>query len=113
MDYIQTYMTDIVLAMLSILMIWTLSALVIARNRINAWLQAKVSESQRELLHKLAEEAFAHAETVWKGAGGEAKLKGAYDYAAQRIQTLGIPVTADDVKAAIHKAWLTFQHQRK
>ncbi|MDF2651812.1 MAG: hypothetical protein K0Q73_7617, partial [Paenibacillus sp.] len=65
---------------------------------------------QRELLHKVAGEAYAYAETVYKSSESQIKLAQALEYATQQLGRKGIKVTPAEIRAAIEAAYLKSQN---
>lgn len=76
-------------------------------SKASALIDARLTDTQRATLHKLAAEAYAYAETKLAGSGGSNKLKAAEDYVSARLQALGFSVTTDDIQSAIHSAWIS------
>jgi len=74
------------------------------RAKIQAWVDARTTESQREILHKLAKEAAALAESTFTSEEGPTKLDAAISYVNKRVANYGIKVSAESIVAAIEKA---------
>ncbi|WP_051236805.1 phage holin [Paenibacillus pinihumi] len=108
-ELIQPYVQSVLLGVLSLLTAIVTGALFEARKRVLLWLDTRTSNEQRELLHKLAGEAFSFAETVYKEAGGPAKLEQAYQYLSKRLQERGIELEHEDIRSAIEKAVLEYK----
>ena len=108
-DHAQPYIITIVTAVIGLVATLLLGLLKTLKAKLDIWLDAKLSVEQRNLLHKIGKEAFTHAETVYKYADGEKKLDQAYTYATSRLASLGIKMSEQEIKAAIHEAWLSFQ----
>ncbi|MEC0235248.1 phage holin, LLH family [Paenibacillus kribbensis] len=79
------------------------------KGKANAWLEARTTAAQREVIHKIAGEGFAFAQTAFKQAGGERKLQEALQYASLRLTEQGIVVSATELQAAIEKAYLDYE----
>ncbi len=107
-EQIQPSVTTIVITVVGILTTIVLSLLTTLKTRVNLWIDTKISASQRELVHKIANEAFAHAETMFKDKGGEKKMNEALIYASDKLGKVGIKVTVEELKAAIHEACLKY-----
>lgn len=73
------------------------------------WLQAHATAKQRDTLHRLGEEAFAFAKTVYVNSDGPSKLAAAMAYFSSRLKEQGINVTPDEMRAVIEKAYLGYQ----
>jgi len=113
MDQVQPYIISIVVAIVGILTTVVLSLLAQLKAKVNVWIDTKTSESQRELIHKIANEAFAYAETVLNSETGRNKLNQAFMYASEKLGKLGIQVTAEEINAAIEKAVLEYNAHKK
>ncbi|MNW60256.1 Phage holin protein [compost metagenome] len=68
---------------------------------------------KNEMLHKVASEAFAYAETQFKDAKGTAKMNQAFIYTSEKLGKIGIKVTPDEINAAIEKAVLEYNSKKK
>lgn len=79
--------------------------------RVLAWIDTRKSLAQRDLLHRLAEEAFAYVEQTMVGAKSADKLGAASIYLARALEARGIHVGPDEIRAAIEKAVL--QHNQR
>lgn len=105
-EEVQPYVSTIVLAIVGFLATLILGVINILKAKAGAYIDAKLTATQREMLHRIAGEAYAYAETVLRGAGGEAKLSEALQYASNQLKKRGINVSAEEIQAAIEKAWL-------
>lgn len=74
------------------------------RVKIEAWIDSKTTEAQRGILHKLAVEAAALAESAYIEGGGPAKLASAVAYVNKHVAQFGITFNAESIVAAIEKA---------
>jgi len=110
-EHIQPALATIVIALVGILTTVILSLLALLKTRVNLWIDTKTSASQRDLLHKICNEAFAHAETLFQGQGAVRKMNEALQYASDKLGRLGIKVSTEELKAAIHDAWLKNQNK--
>lgn len=113
MDQIQPYVVSIVVAIVGLAATLVLGFIAQLKTKVNNWIDTKTSESQRELIHKIANEAFAYAETAFKSESGRNKLNQAFVYASEKLGTLGIKVTSEEINAAIEKAVLEYNAQKK
>lgn len=109
----QPYITAIVVALIGALTSVVLVGIKKLQQKGEAWLEARTTSTQRDTLHKIAQEAFAHAETAWKDWGGPDKLQAAFDYASKQLRDNGVTMNSDEIKAAIHAAWLKFDQEQK
>lgn len=109
----QPYITSIVLALIGLLASVVLAGINKLKARVEELLNSRLSESQRALLHTIASEAFAYAETEWKGKGGDAKLTAAMQYVLDKLGQYGIAVTAEEIQSAIHAAWIAAGGNKK
>lgn len=105
----QPYITTIVTAIVGALAAVLLAAVGVIKAKAVTYLDSKLDATQRELLHKVASEAFAYAETVYKSAESQAKLEQALDYATEQLDRKGIKVTPAEIRAAIETAYLKAQ----
>jgi len=108
-EHAQPYLTTIVTALIGLLATLIITGIRSLKLKLDTWLDTRVSVGQRELLHQIAKEAFAHAETIYKYSDGEQKLHQALTYATERLGKIGIHMTTNEIKAAIHDAWLCNQ----
>ena len=100
----QSALSVVVLAAVSSLATVLIAFAYAARDKAMKWLESKTTESQRNTLWKIAQEAFAHAEAAGLPEKGMQKLDYALDYAAKRLREVGINVTTTEIKAAIENA---------
>lgn len=107
-ELIQPYITSIVVAVVGILTTIVLGLLASLKTSVKVWINTKTSASQRELIHKIANEAFSFAESTLSTESGRMKLSCAFMYTSEKLGMLGIKVTDDEINAAIEKACLEF-----
>lgn len=112
-EIIQPYVSDLVEVLLSIVLMLLVGALVELRRRTLKWIESRTNKEQRELLHRLAEEAFSFAETAYTQIGGARKLDAAYNYVSIRLQKLGLDIDKGDIRGAIEKAVLEYNSRVK
>ncbi|KUP22430.1 phage holin, LLH family [Paenibacillus sp. DMB5] len=105
----QPYITTIVLAIIGVLATAVLGVVALLKSRLQAWLDGKLNVQQRELLHKIATEGFAYAQTVYAQYGGADKLQEALKYAEEQLQKKGITVSTLEIRAAIEDAYLKYK----
>lgn len=107
-EQVQPYIVSIVVAIIGVLTTMLLGFISNLKTRVNVWIDTKTSASQREILHKVASEAFSHAEAYFKAESSQAKMNQALDYASKKLANLGVKMTTDEIKAAIEKACLEY-----
>ncbi|MBY0024570.1 hypothetical protein H7K28_15270 [Paenibacillus polymyxa] len=112
-ETVQPYVNTIVTAAAGVLTAFVLGGLNKLKTKVNVWLEARTTAAQREVIHKVAGEAFALAQTTFKDAGGVRKMQEALQYASLRLTEQGIVVTSTELQAAIEKAYLEFNSKQK
>ncbi|WP_339200426.1 phage holin, LLH family [Paenibacillus sp. FSL P2-0322] len=110
---VQPYVTTIATAAVGVLTTFVLAGLNTVKQKVNLWLEARTTAAQREVIHKVAEEGFAFAQTAFKQAGGERKLQEALQYASLTLTSQGIVVSQVELKSAIEKAYLEYKAKTK
>ena len=108
-ESVQPYITTIAGAILSLLAAVVIGLVALLKQSIKDWIDARLSVQQRELLHKVASEAFAYAETAYEQGECDKKLAEAMDYVSSQLAKKNIKITPIEMRAAIEKAYL--QHQ--
>ncbi|MBQ4899374.1 hypothetical protein KB559_11050 [Paenibacillus sp. Marseille-P2973] len=111
-EQIQPYITAIVISLVGLVATAILGVINTLKVTVKAYFEAKLSTEQRALLHRIAGEAYAYAETAFKNAGGEMKLSEALAYASIQLKRRGVTVTAIELQAAIEKAWLEYLNKK-
>ncbi|ODA09257.1 phage holin, LLH family [Paenibacillus polymyxa] len=112
-ETVQPYVSTIATAVVGVLTTVILAGLNTVKIKANTWLEARTSAAQRELIHKIAGEGFAFAQTAFKQAGGERKLQEALQYASLRLTEQGIVVSSIELQAVIEKAYLEYKAKTK
>lgn len=112
-ETVQPYVSTISTAVVGVLTTVILAGLNTVKIKANTWLETRTSTAQRELIHKIAGEGFAFAQTAFKQAEGERKLQEALQYATLRLAEQGITVSAVELQAAIEKAYLEYKTKTK
>lgn len=112
MEQAQPYIISIVTALIGILATIITGSIQKAQKRAAAYYNAHTNEKDRELLHKIGKEAFAWAETIYKEYEGDVKLNKAYEYASDKLKSVGIDVSGDEIRAAIEKAVIDYKAQK-
>ncbi|MEK3673518.1 phage holin, LLH family [Paenibacillus sp. FSL R10-2771] len=105
----QPYVTTVVTALVGALVAVLLSAVGVVKAKAVTYLDSKLDAKQRELLHRVAGEAYAYAATVFKSEESQIKLAQALEYATQQLGRKGINVTPMEIRAAIEAAYLNGQ----
>lgn len=108
-DQAQPYITAVVVAIVGVLATVILRTISLLQVKADSWFDAKISVSQRELLHKISTEGFAYAQTVYKDLGGADKLQQALAYASDQLEVRGIKVAPEEIRAAVEKAYLAYK----
>lgn len=85
-----------------------------------AWLNARKAAAEAEEKNKLqallwakAVEAYAYAETVFAELEGADKLSEALQYLSSKLTLLDISFSAEEIRAAIEKAWMEYEGKDK
>ncbi|MGW9531125.1 phage holin, LLH family [Paenibacillus terrae] len=112
-ESVQPYVTTIATATIGILTTFVLAGLNTVKGKANTWLEARTTAAQREVIHKVAGEGFAFAQTAFKQAGGERKLQEALQYASLTLSSQGIVVSQVELRSAIEKAYLEYKAKTK
>ncbi|MNM07370.1 Phage holin protein [compost metagenome] len=112
-EILDQQVSVVVVAVLSTLATIVLSLLALLQMRVKLWINRKTSLVERELIHKIASEAYAFAEKEFKDNGGPTKLSEAYNYASRLLGNAGIKVAPEEIKSAIEKAVLDYNKPSK
>lgn len=87
---------------------------------LGAWIKAKKAAAEADANEKLqallwakALEAYVYAETVFAELDGTGKLNEALEYLSGKLKLLGISFSAEELRAAIEKAWYEYEGQYK
>jgi LL-H family phage holin len=105
LELAQPYLETIAIASFGLLAMVTLYFIAQLRAKVEAWLVARTNTAQRELLHKLATEAYAWMERQYGPEAGQQKLTEAVRYVMDRLHMEKIGLSVEDVTAAVQKAW--------
>lgn len=105
LELAQPYLETIATACFGLLAMIILAFIAQLRRKVEAWLVARTSSAQRELLHKLAAEAYAWMERQYGPEAGQQKLTEAVQYVMDRLHLEKIGLSVEDVTAAVQKAW--------
>lgn len=112
-DQVQPQVATVVVTLIGIIATVALSLLAVLQSKVKIWLASKTSLAERELIHKIASEAYAFAEKEFKTLGGPTKLSEAYNYASNLLMKSGMQVAPEEIKAAIEKAVLDYNQNSK
>ncbi|MGO4952046.1 phage holin [Paenibacillus sp. DRB1-1] len=112
-ETVQPYVSTVATAILGVLTAIVIAGLNTIKVKANEWINARTTESQRVLLHKLAEEGFSLAKTVFKEADGPKKLQQAISYVTRQLEQRGIYLTDTEIQGAIEKAYLDYKAKQK
>ncbi|MFS8215534.1 phage holin, LLH family [Paenibacillus polymyxa] len=112
-ETIQPAISTIVTAIVGVLVTFALAGINTLKNKANAWIDARTTAAQRDVIHKVAGEAFALAQTTFKDVGGVRKMQEALQYASLRLTEQGIVVSPTELQAAIEKAYLEYKAKTK
>ncbi|WP_020615722.1 phage holin [Paenibacillus daejeonensis] len=113
MEQLQPHIGAIGDALVSILVVVLLGIAATLRTKVNEWLASRTTAAQREILHKLAAEGAALAETTWREKGGPEKLSDAVKYVEGMLRKNGIEFDPLSIQAAIEKAVQDFNAQQQ
>lgn len=113
MDQAQPYISSIVVAIIGLLATIVIGAVNKLKKKASDYFDANLSVKQRELLHKVASEAFAYAETLYGQYDGEQKMEHAYSYVSDKLGDAGMSVTPQEIRAAIEKSWIDNATKKK
>ncbi|MDQ0492790.1 phage holin, LLH family [Paenibacillus brasilensis] len=112
-ETVQPYVSTIATAAIGVLTTIVLAGLNNVKVKVNTWLETRTTAAQREVIHKIAGEGFAFAQTAFKEAGGERKLQEALQYASLTLSSQGIVVSQVELRSAIEKAYLEYKAKTK
>lgn len=107
----QPYLSTLVLALIGLLTTVVLRVISVLQKKVLLWIDSKTSAADREVLHKIASEAFAIAEKTVTGS--QTKYNTAYSYTSEMMGKAGIQVTPEEIKAAVEKAVLDYNAKTK
>ncbi|WP_060862951.1 phage holin [Paenibacillus riograndensis] len=108
-DQVQPQVATVVVTLIGIGATVAVSMLALLQRKVKVWLASKTSLAERELIHKIASEAYAFAEKEFKTLGGPTKLSEAYNYASKLLDNAGLNIAPEEIKAAIEKAVLEYK----
>jgi len=106
MEAMQPVITAIVKDLITFVVLGLLIAYGLLKTKILSFIK-------NEMLHRIASEGFALAETNFKELGSNGKYDKAFKYTSEKLGRFRIKVTDDEVKAAIEKACLEYNSKKK
>lgn len=80
-------------------------------SKIRPWLDARLTATQREVMERLARDAYAWVEKNWPGIGRE-KFEKACEWLTIKLGRIGIKIPPEEIKAAVQRAWEEFNAQK-
>lgn len=95
--------------LLDIVTLIVIYALLQIKGLLMKWINAHTTVKQRDALHRMADEAFSFAKTVYADSNGLDKLVAATAYLSSRLKEKGITVTDEEMRAVIEKARLAYK----
>lgn len=108
LEILQSALVTIVLAIISFLSYVIIATINLLKQKAINWFESKTIADQREILHRISEEAYARAEKIGKNKSYEAM-----EYVTKHMQQKGIPISEEEIQAAIEKAWIQFDKKNK
>lgn len=106
MESMQPVITAIVKDLITFVVLGLLIAYGLLKTKILSFIK-------NEMLHRIASEAFAYAETEFSDLGSNGKYDAAFKYTSSKLGQYHIKVTNEEVKAAIEKACLEYNTKKK
>lgn len=110
---ISPLVSSILLELIKLLALAVLAGFGYLQVKAKAAINSNKNKAQREILHKLADEGFAFAETYFKSESGQIKLNQALSYVSSRLGDMNISLSLDEVRAAVEKACLEYNTKKK
>ncbi|MFF3923090.1 phage holin [Paenibacillus lactis] len=110
---ISPIVSSILLEVIKLLALVVLAGFGYLQVKAKASIDTIKNKAQREILHKLANEGFAYAETHFQSESGQIKLNNALSYVSSRLGDLKIQLSLDEVRAAVEKACLEYNAKKK
>lgn len=110
---ISPIVSSVILELIKLLTVIVLSGAGYLTLKAKASIDTIKNKAQREILHKLANEGFAYAETYFQSESGQIKLNNALSYVSSRLGDLNIQLSLDEVRAAVEKACLEYNAKKK
>ncbi|KKO51164.1 phage holin, LLH family [Paenibacillus sp. DMB20] len=106
MDAMQPIVTTIVQDLITFIVLGLLIGYGLLKTKILSFIK-------NEMLHRIASEGFAIAETNFKELGSNGKYDEAFKYTSNKLGQFHIKVSEDEIKAAIERACLEYNTKKK
>lgn len=110
-EMIQPYLEEVVQILITIISMMIIAALAELRGRVLRWIDSRTTKEQRDLIYRIAGEAFSYAEQIFREAGGERKLEVAMQYVSRQLKRRGLDLTEEEIRAAIERAVLEYNER--
>lgn len=110
---VSPMLSQLVIEIIKILTVVILAGVGLLQARIKKAIDSVKDNNQREMFHKIANEAFAYAETTFKSETSRNKMTQAFMYASSKLGDIGIKVSDKEITAAIEKACLDYNAKKK
>jgi LL-H family phage holin len=110
---ISPLVSSILLELIKLVALAVLAGFGYLQIKAKASINSMKNKAQRELLHKIADEAFAHAETFFASESSQIKLNKALSYVSSNLGAMGIKLSLEEVRAAVEKACLEYNTKKK
>jgi LL-H family phage holin len=110
---VSPMLSQLVIEIIKILTVVVLSGLGLLSFKIKSAIDSVKDKNQREMFHKIANEAFSYAEATFKSETSRNKMTQAFMYASSKLGDIGIKVSDKEITAAIEKACLDYNAKKK
>jgi LL-H family phage holin len=110
---ISPLVSSILLELIKLVALAVLAGFGYLQVKVKGAINSNKNKAQRELLHKIADEAFAHAETFFASESSQIKLNKALSYVSSNLGAMGIKLSLEEVRAAVEKACLEYNTKKK
>ncbi|OZB90046.1 phage holin [Paenibacillus sp. XY044] len=107
-DQVSPLLSGIIVEIIKLLCVLVLAGFGYLQIKAKASIDTMKNKAQRELFHKIADEAFAYAEATFKNESSRNKLNKAFTYASSKLSDVGIKLSVEEITAAIEKACLEY-----
>lgn len=102
------YVVRIILAAIGLAVLALLTLLWWAwKSKVQPWLDARLTVTQRELIDRIARDGYAWVEKNFSVTGPE-KFEQACEWLSIKLGRIGIKIPAEELEAAVQKAWEEF-----
>lgn len=110
---ISPMLSDIVIEIIKVLVVVILAGLGFLQLKIRSAIDTVKNKNQRDMLHKIADEAFSYVEATFKSETSRNKMTQAFMYASSKLGEIGIKVSDKEITAAIEKACLEYNAKQR